>query len=93
MRFLALVLTFVISVPVMSLGAIPKAKHGAPVLVVIAPWKNAEAIVAEAGGRVIGFDRAVFAVVGQSDSPEFAERLLLLGAWLVRDGSRLSWLC
>ena len=72
-------------------AAFPAARQG-PVLVLVPPWTDADALVAAAGGRVIGPARAPFAVLADGGAG-FAERLRLNGAWAVADGAGIARLC
>ncbi|MFN3844455.1 MAG: hypothetical protein ACK4RZ_01370 [Paracoccaceae bacterium] len=74
-----------------AVGGAPRA--GMPVLVILPPWADAEAIVARAGGQNISPVAAPFATIASSEDPAFAARLQNLGVWAVRDASRLSQLC
>lgn len=72
-------------------AALPAAGRG-PVLVILPPWQDAEALVAAAGGRLIGPLRAPFAVLADG-ADGFAERLRQGGAWAVTDGAGVARIC
>ncbi|MBM9595725.1 hypothetical protein [Roseitranquillus sediminis] len=72
--------------------AVARPVAGAPLLVVTPPWVDPAATVEAAGGRVIGLGRAPLAVLAAGDA-ELADRLLDAGAWLVRDGTGIKWMC
>jgi hypothetical protein len=69
---------------------------GRPVLVVTPPWRDAGAVVAAAGGRVLpgvpasSTSSLAFAV---SDDAAFDARLHAAGAWLVTESEGLAGLC
>ncbi|EPX78480.1 hypothetical protein [Salipiger mucosus] len=76
-----------------ALGPAPSAA-GRPVLVVAPPWgPGAPAIVALAGGRILGPVEAPFGVLAVFDDPRPAERLLALGAWTACDARAMASLC
>lgn len=66
---------------------------GSPVLVIVAPWVDAPAVVRAAGGQLIGPASAPMAALAYSPDPAFAERLAQAGAFAVRDGQRLAQIC
>lgn len=66
---------------------------GAPMLVLLSPRADADALLARAGARQIAPVRAPFAVLATSDRPDAAAALLAAGAWAVRDAGPLSALC
>ncbi|MFN7222516.1 MAG: hypothetical protein ACK4MS_00690 [Paracoccaceae bacterium] len=74
-----------------AVGGAPRV--GMPVLVLLPPWADAEAIVGRAGGQSIGPVTAQFATLAYSEDPAFAAHLQNLGVWAVRDASPLSQLC
>lgn len=87
MPFLAVAAT-----PLALLSAAPP-RAGAPVLVIAAPWRDAGAIIAAAGGAVLGPQTAPLATIATSDRPDFAARLRRSGAFAVLDGTRLAAIC
>lgn len=88
-RFGAIAVMLVLAAP---LAALPVAGRG-PVLVLLPPWTDAGAVVGSAGGRLIGPERAAFAVLAQGERADFAERLRAGGAWAVADGTGLARIC
>lgn len=74
------------------LAALPPAGRG-PVLVLLPPWADAVALVGAAGGRLVGPERAAFAVLAQGEAADFPERLRAGGAWAVADGTGLARMC
>ncbi len=74
--------------------ALPRAVEqgdDAILLVVAAPWNGgAEAVVARAGGSVIGPERAMLAVLAHEANPE---ELRAAGAWAVVDWAGISFIC
>ena len=65
-----------------------------PIALVIAPpWLDAEAIIHAAGGAIVGPFQSPFAMLAQSDDPDFAQSLLASGIWAVRDGRVIAQLC
>ena len=73
--------------PVSAVALAPPVDDAAPLLVV---GPDAEALVRQAGGDLIGPERAPLAVIAQGE-PGFAQRLD--GAWLVIDARWLLALC
>ena len=74
--------------------ALADAPHeGRPVLVLLSPWADADAVVRSAGGQVIGPLSAPFATLAYSQDPDFAAKLRAAGAFAVRDGQQLAKLC
>jgi hypothetical protein len=70
------------------------ARIGEPVLVLAPPWNGgASAIVADAGGRVIGPTQAPFAVLAVFDAVKSMDTLRLDGSWGVFDGRRIALAC
>ncbi len=78
--------------PVMAVVSTP-VEPGSLVLVVASPTQDFEQLVQDAGGQVVGAEKRYLSVLGVSDDPQFADRLLALGAWAVLDGSIQAWLC
>ncbi|WP_339949950.1 hypothetical protein [uncultured Albimonas sp.] len=66
---------------------------GDPVLAIVAPWTDVEAVVAQASGRGISPISAPLAALAVGEGPDFPERLKAAGAWLVLDGRLLAELC
>ncbi|WP_299652168.1 hypothetical protein [uncultured Tateyamaria sp.] len=63
-------------------------------LVIVAPWHNAQRVVRMSGGNVIGPDRALFAVLAQTDDvPAFAAAARAAGALAVLNGKTVAILC
>ena len=85
---LALLLIFLTG-PLMALAMAPKAVQGAPVLVVA---RDAAAVVAAAGGRIVGPTTAPMAVLATGDSG-LINRLRASKAWLVTEGRWIAQLC
>lgn len=93
MRSILLVGVICISVPVMALGRAAPIASNDPLLVIVPPWLDAQAIVQDAGGDVIGLDHALFGVLAHGPDEGFAQAVLHAGAWAVRDGTLLAALC
>jgi hypothetical protein len=72
-------------------AALPAA-GGGPVLVLLPPWTDADAIVTSAGGRLIGPVRAPFAVLAEGGA-SFPEQVRQGGAWAVADGAVVARIC
>lgn len=67
---------------------------GQPVLVVAPPWSGgAAAVVARAGGRIIGPEVTPMAVFAVFDAPLPLADLRRFGSWAVADGRRLAAIC
>jgi len=79
--------------PFMAIGQPVSDAVEGPVLVIVPPWGDAHQIVTDAGGQIIGFDRALFGVLAAATHPDFNQSLLDAGAWAVRDGAILANLC
>jgi len=89
--FFACALVTVLAPGLMILSVPPLA--GAPVLVVLPPWADADHILRAAGGQAIGPVAAPFALLAQSEAANFVQSLHAQGAWAVRDGASLARLC
>lgn len=76
--------------PLALLSAPPGA--GAPVLVVLPPWRDADDMLRRAGGRPVGPLRAPFAVMATGGT-DLAARLRAAGAWAVTDAPLLARIC
>jgi hypothetical protein len=61
-------------------------------LVVAPPWRYAEALIALAGGRIVGPEQAPLGRFAISEAPDFASRARTLGL-LVLDARRVAFLC
>lgn len=66
---------------------------GEPMLVILAPFADPDAILGRAGAREVAPVRAPFAVLAASDRPDAPAALLAAGAWAVRGAGPLSVLC
>ncbi|MEM8655520.1 MAG: hypothetical protein AAGF36_12315 [Pseudomonadota bacterium] len=79
--------------PLAALALHPDA--GSPIrLVIVAPWQDAHALIASAGGTVLGPERAPFALLAQTSDPDqFNAAARSLGAWWVTDGAAVAELC
>ncbi|WP_147110394.1 hypothetical protein [Tateyamaria sp. syn59] len=63
-------------------------------LVFLAPWQDAETLARSAGGRLVGPQRAVLAVLVHTDDPaHFDQQARDLGAFGVLDGAAIAALC
>ncbi|MAM60228.1 hypothetical protein [Maritimibacter sp. UBA3975] len=78
--------------PFVVVASAPGRSEG-PVLVISNWGEDAEAIVAEQGGEIIGPRRAMFGVFASSDDRGFSARLRQQGAWAVIDGALIAALC
>ena len=81
-----------ILMPLMAALHVPP-RPDRPMLVVLPPWAQADRVIEAAGGRRIGPRTAPFASFAQSDDPAFIAKVHGLGAWAVRDATRLAQLC
>ena len=77
---------------VLSLGAGGSAQ-GDVLAVVVPPWRNADAVVAAAGGVVLPVAGAPLSVQAASADPGFAARLRAAGAWAILPADATSFLC
>lgn len=94
MRVLLLSLSFILTLIAPAWVALAQpALPGRPVVVIFPPWIDADALVQRAGGQIIGPSLAPLAALASSDQPTFAARLRSLGAWTVRDASRIVQIC
>lgn len=66
---------------------------GAPFIVVVPPWRDAESIIAAANGRIVAPQKAPFAVLAYSESPTFSSRVVSAGAWSVINSAALAQIC
>ncbi|WGW02902.1 hypothetical protein [Tropicibacter oceani] len=74
-------------------GPLPQ-DAGLPVLVVAPPWgAGAAALVQQAGGQLVGPVQAPLGALAVFEGPVPRQRLLSLGAWMVRDGRFVATLC
>jgi hypothetical protein len=86
--------------PILALAAAPAALlagtappgESGPWLVLAAPWRDAGALVAAAGGQVAGPATAVLGVVATAETPGFPDRAAALGL-VVRDARALPDFC
>lgn len=78
--------------PFLSLLTLPAGADGM-LLVVTPPWRDALAVIGDAGGRPIGPEASVLGQFATSDTPDFPDRLRAAGAWVVLDGEAISALC
>ena len=78
-------------------GAVPDGRGPEPAIqaALVPPWRDAEAVVAAAGGRPVGPWGASLAILATPDPAveDFAGRLRTAGAWLVIDATRLAAIC
>jgi len=90
-----LFLAFALLIGIAPLGTILLAKpqSGQPILVILPPWLDGDALVERSGGHRIGPTLAPLALLAASRDVEFVENLRRSGAWAVRDGSVLAKLC
>lgn len=72
-------------------GSAPES--GGPVLVLTAPWGDADAAITRAGGWPVGPRTAPFIAIGQLPDGRTAESLYRAGAWAVVDGRLAAALC
>ncbi|KIT14914.1 hypothetical protein [Jannaschia aquimarina] len=87
---LLLILTTVLTAPLLSLAAMPP--RGGPVLVIVAPWDNPDTVVSLAGGRPVLPVPALMATLATGDDG-FGRRAVQQGAWIVADGGWLAAIC
>ncbi|QDC09013.1 hypothetical protein FHY55_07035 [Oceanicola sp. D3] len=91
---LAIVLTFIGTIAITPVAAILAAPVAdGPVLIVLPPWADAEAVLAASGGRLIGPTRAPFAMLAAYPSPTAARSAPGHGAWAVFNGGAIALLC
>lgn len=62
-------------------------------LVIVPPWRSAQALIQAAGGTPIGPSTAPFAAFAKPNAPDFDQQVRLGGAWGVLDGVRLARIC
>ncbi len=77
--------------PAVLLAAAPPGEGG-PWIVLAAPWRDAGALVAAAGGQAIGPATAPLGLLAASDVPGFPGRAAALGL-LVLDAGTVAELC
>lgn len=66
--------------------------QGAPVVALVAPWADRQAMLAAADARQIGIRAAPFALLAAGDG-DVAGRLRAAGAWMVMNGRAVAQLC
>lgn len=94
MRFPVLLVggVLALSMPLVAAMAAAPAASG-PVIVVLGPFSDAEAVIRQAGGSLAAPVRAPLAVIASGPDDGFAERLRGAGAWAVMDAGALAFLC
>lgn len=85
-------LALTLAAPLGGLFASPP-KPGSPMLVLLPPWADGDAVVAAAGGQVIGPISAPFAVIAYGRASDFVDKLHRGGALIVSDATLLANLC
>ena len=65
----------------------------APVLVVIAPWTSAEAVLTGSGGMILDGGEALVGFIAVGPGEAFISHLSDMGALAVLDGAALAALC
>lgn len=78
--------------PIGAIAAAPP-RPDAPILVVVAPWTDLGALVAAAGGVLIGPRIAPLGSLTSATHPDYITALGDQGAWLILDGALLANLC
>lgn len=86
------IFAFTIALAPLSLLLQPGDGDG-PVVVVIAPWQDADAIVSAAHGRIVAPQKAPFAVLAYSEDPAFSSQVVSAGAWTVLNSAALAQIC
>ncbi len=66
---------------------------GEPMIVILPPGADPDAILARAGAREVAPVRAPLAVLAASDRPDAPAALRAAGAWAVRAAGPLALLC
>ncbi|MFO7856293.1 MAG: hypothetical protein R6V44_13975 [Paracoccaceae bacterium] len=93
----ALTLGPLAAAPAAALLALPSPGAAGPLLVVAPPWRDAAALLAEAGGRPVGPAAAPLGRLAADADPDhpraFAARLRAAGALLALDARALARLC
>lgn len=91
---LATAVALVVAGPaVVSVAALPQAEPGGPVFVIASPFRDAGALVAAAGGRLVGPVQPRLGRLAASPDPRFPETLRAEGAWFVVSDPRLLAFC
>jgi hypothetical protein len=91
LRLLPFPVLALLAAPAGLLAAAPPGAVG-PWIVVAAPWQDAGARIAAAGGYAIGPTAAPFGLLAAADEPGFADRAAALGL-IVLDARVLAVLC
>lgn len=79
---------------VTPLAAVLSAPVGeGPVLLIVPPWADADALLAASGGHAVGPTRAPFALLATYPSPAAARAASGYGAWAVLGGEALAAIC
>lgn len=68
-------------------------QQGDIVVVIVPPWRGADAVIEDAGGHLVGPWRATFGQFALSSDPKFIPALRRSGAWAVLNGNALAYLC
>ena len=92
MRLLVFPALALVSVPAGHLAASAQDPGAGVYLVLAPPWRDAEALVAAAGGRTLGPEAAPIGRFAAADVPGFPTRARELGL-VVLDGRALANLC
>jgi hypothetical protein len=78
--------------PAALLAAVPPPGDAGPWLVLAAPWRDAGALVAAAGGQAVGPATAPLGLVAMAEAPGFPARAAAMGL-LVIDAGALPDFC
>lgn len=79
----AQILMLAIAPTALAIRAAPAPEPGAPVVVLTAPWGDAAAVAAKAGGLPLAPGRVAAAVLAWGPGPDYAAALRDAGAWAV----------
>jgi len=94
MRYALVFGVFLLSLAVTPLALLARPATGAGIVVVVLPpWMDADTLLTQAGGRVVGPERAPLGVLAQVETVSALKKLRHLGAWAVMDGAALAELC
>lgn len=92
MRVFLMALAVTLIGPILALASTPLKADG-PRLVIVPPWVNADVLVVQAGGQVIGPIQAPLGALAYSEKPNFDADLRKHGAIAVLDGAAIARIC
>lgn len=92
MILLAVLGAMVVCVPLVAIAVAPL-ETGRPVVVISAPWADADGLIRISGGQSIGLERTPVATLAYAAQDDFFDKLKQNGAWAVLDGRAAARIC